>query len=491
MPTEYSARWLAHAVPYENGVTPSKCRQYKYRENENASNESICQSTNFDSSLIMTCDEYVYKTDEITILNEVRTKNDILNCIPKARVLNFTNFIFSTATQFNMNCDENEWKLSMVGSANSLAQFIFMPMAGLLSDRFGRRAVLMCSLLSSAIFGVVRSFASSYVWFVLFEFIEAGLGVGTYSAALILGMELVGANRRVFTGLLVACSNSFGGAFLAITAMYTRNFRTLLRITYVPAFVALFYPLLLPESIRWLMINGYREKAMAIIRKATKNRTTAILSENEENDGPNDANHEASLNEELITDTGGADEQATHLNRDRLSSSTTGSDALKTTNIFNSNVMMIRVAICSACWMTNTFVYFGLSLNVVTFDGNKYINFILVVLAEIPSIFATYFLIERLGRRWSFGGSMLVCGLACIASTLAPNTVPAIGLSLYILAKCSITVSFTVLYVYTAEMFPTNLRHSLLSFCSMVGRIGAIIAPQTPLLVMHLNFKCP
>jgi len=40
--------------------------------------------------------------------------------------------------------------------------------------------------------------------------------------------------------------------------------------------------------------------------------------------------------------------------------------------------------------------------------------------------------------------------------------------------------------MYTAEMFPTEIRHSLLGICSMFGRIGSMVAPQTPLLVSIL-----
>lgn len=56
---------------------------------------------------------------------------------------------------------------------------------------------------------------------------------------------------------------------------------------------------------------------------------------------------------------------------------------------------------------------------------------------------------------------------------------------MFLIGKFAITVSFTVLYVYTSEFFPTNLRHSLLGTCSMFGRIGSMVAPQTPLLVSN------
>jgi hypothetical protein len=56
---------------------------------------------------------------------------------------------------------------------------------------------------------------------------------------------------------------------------------------------------------------------------------------------------------------------------------------------------------------------------------------------------------------------------------------------LFLMGKFAITISFTVVYVYTTEMFPTEIRHSLLGVCAMVGRIGSMIAPQTPLLVSN------
>jgi hypothetical protein len=59
-------------------------------------------------------------------------------------------------------------------------------------------------------------------------------------------------------------------------------------------------------------------------------------------------------------------------------------------------------------------------------------------------------------------------------------------MALFLLGKFSITISFTVVYVYTTEMFPTELRHSLLGVCAMVGRIGSMVAPQTPLLVSNI-----
>lgn len=57
------------------------------------------------------------------------------------------------------------------------------------------------------------------------------------------------------------------------------------------------------------------------------------------------------------------------------------------------------------------------------------------------------------------------------------------SITFFFIGKCFITVSFTGLYVYTSELWPTNIRHSMMGFCSTVGRIGAALAPMAPLLV--------
>lgn len=49
-----------------------------------------------------------------------------------------------------------------------------------------------------------------------------------------------------------------------------------------------------------------------------------------------------------------------------------------------SRVLVIRFIIIVYNWITNAFVYYGLSLNSTSLSGNKYLNYTLVCLIEIP-----------------------------------------------------------------------------------------------------------
>lgn len=58
-----------------------------------------------------------------------------------------------------------------------------------------------------------------------------------------------------------------------------------------------------------------------------------------------------------------------------------------------------------------------------------------------------------------------------------------LSLTVYLIGKSSISAVVTSLYMYTAELYPTECRHNLFAFSSMVGRIGSITAPLTPAIV--------
>lgn len=56
-------------------------------------------------------------------------------------------------------------------------------------------------------------------------------------------------------------------------------------------------------------------------------------------------------------------------------------------------------------------------------------------------------------------------------------------MALYLIGKFSIAMVMTSVYLFTAELFPTKYRHTLLAFASMIGRLGSITAPLTPAFV--------
>ncbi len=74
------------------------------------------------------------------------------------------------------------WQLSLLGGIFSLMQFVFAPFWGTLSDRIGRRPVLLVSLLGSTLSYLLFAYAPNYEW-LLFARAIGGVFAANISAA--------------------------------------------------------------------------------------------------------------------------------------------------------------------------------------------------------------------------------------------------------------------------------------------------------------------
>lgn len=96
---------------------------------------------------------------------------------------------------------------------------------------------------------------------------------------------------------------------------------------------------------------------------------------------------------------------------------------------------------------------------------------------------------EKIGRKKTLFLGMIGSGIFCIVSEFVGGDLA--KTITFVIGKMLITIAFSCLYIYTIEVFPTNLRHRLFSICSVVGRIGSILAPLTPIMVQNVWSRLP
>lgn len=89
--------------------------------------------------------------------------------------------------------------------------------------------------------------------------------------------------------------------------------------------------------------------------------------------------------------------------------------------VLSSRVLVMRAIVLFVLWATNAFVFYGLSLNATSLSGNKYVNFILVCLVEIPGYTLSWIALNKIGRRWALAGSYLLCAFTCAAGGFVPQ----------------------------------------------------------------------
>lgn len=348
---------------------------------------------------------------------------------------------------------------------HSAGLFVALPLTAYVSDNYGRRIAFIATAVAPAFVGIGRSFSQNYVTYVILEFIEAVVGAGVYSSGFILALEMMGLNRRVLGGNIISCTFAVGQAAVALTAWAIPEWRTLTRVIYAPSFIFIFYFFFIEESIRWLLSIGNKKEAARIIFKAAAVNKKKLSSETIRQ-----------LTEEENTAENSKGSQAVGEKQQSL--------ALQ---VLKSRVIMSRLVICSFWWITVTFIYYGLSINSVSLAGNSYVNYILTALVEIPGYCISVLTLDRFGRKSSIMAAFFICGISLVCLPFIPNNLLWLQTCLNLLGKMCISMAFSSIYIYTSELYPTTLRQSLVAICSMSGRVGQVVAPQTPLLMAYME----
>jgi len=150
-------------------------------------------------------------------------------------------------------------------------------------------------------------------------------------------------------------------------------------------------------------------------------------------------------------------------------------------DLFHSRPMTLRTTNMCFQWFSSTMCYYGLSFASTSLSsGGPYMNFMLSVLIEIPGYIFAILVIDCWGRKPVLSVSQIASGLACILCGLLQGyedpAVHGVQVFLSLLGKFGASAAFSIVFLYTAELFHTPIRNQAVGICSLVARIGAALA---------------
>jgi len=183
--------------------------------------------------------------------------------------------------EFNLSKFELGWAVSSL----TLTATVAMILAGPLSDKYGRKRMLLLAALFYTFSALTSAFAPTFILLVLARMI-GGLGIGI--SLIIIPMYIaetapaknrgtmvsinqlnivIGISVAFFTNFLILKLSNSGSVFSNSLRIDEFNWRWMLGIEAIPALVYFFALFYIPKSPRWLILKGKKEEAFSTLKK--------------------------------------------------------------------------------------------------------------------------------------------------------------------------------------------------------------------------------
>ncbi|XP_061348797.1 organic cation/carnitine transporter 4-like [Gastrolobium bilobum] len=377
----------------------------------------------------------------------------------------------TTVSEWGLICGD-KFKVGLVHALFFVGSMIGAGIFGHLSDSFlGRKCCLAVVCALNAIFGCLTALSPNYWTYALLRLLTGFSSGGVGLCAFVLATEPIGPKKRGVAGMSTFYFFSGGIALLSGIAYIFQTWRHLYIASSIPSF--LYIILVLPfifESPRWFLVRGK-------IREATKLMSTIASSNGKQlPDGVLLA-----LDEEA---SASANDNNEHLeNKDAVVGSIL--------DVVRTPITRVRLLLAVALNFLGSLVYYGLSLNVVNLKINLYLNVLLNSVGEMPAFIITAVLLDRFGRKPLTVGTMWFSGFFCLMGSLMSNAVgvwKVVRMVCGVLGIFGMAGTYNLLFIYTAELFPTVVRNAALGCTTQAAQMGAILAPFVVVLGGWLPF---
>ncbi|CAH0719752.1 unnamed protein product, partial [Brenthis ino] len=364
----------------------------------------------------------------------------------------------SIVAEFNLGCQP--WKRTLIGTVHNLGLVFSFVVSGIISDRYGRKVIIVGTPLMVGAAGLLKSVVFDYWSLLILEFLETALGYG--NASMILSLESVSRKNRVAFSCISDILSCIGGAFFGLIAWKIPYWRNMMRAIYAPLLIVVFYIFLIDEGVRWLLAHNRKDEAVRVLNKVAK--INKITLSNKAKD--------------MLTKIGGDKVKAEEIGQ-------SSPETLSVLSVLRSKTILIRMAIMAACFFCSMFVFTGAVINSTSISGNKYINYSVMMLVAVPTRIVTALTLTRFGRKAPICIAYCLCAFFFMASAFVPKSIWWASVLLYMAGKMCSSYGFFSIYVVAMEVFPTTSRNSLTNIANTIGRLGSVLAPQTPLLKQY------
>ncbi|EEC10924.1 organic cation/carnitine transporter, putative, partial [Ixodes scapularis] len=309
----------------------------------------------------------------------------------------------------------------------------------------GRRPAIFAGTLLSLMSGVAVAFASSFSMFNAFRFLASTGHGGITNVAYTIAIECVAPRKRALISMLQEVGWVLGLIVLPGLAYLLTNWGAKF-LTTLPFHH--YFPSIMEESPRWLLVVGRFEAAEAVLHRIVKRNGLHVREI-----------------EKLVLESKEKVELEDKRNKSTI------------LDLFRSWKIAIISISTHVQLAVVVLLYYDLIYKITDFGGSPFINFLLVALLEIPVILGAMVVINYLRRRVIYFILYVPSTVACLTLAFVPADMVWFQLALVMVGKFCVQCAYSVICVQVTECFPTVVRAVALGSALTASRVGAIVAP--------------
>ncbi|KAG5845235.1 hypothetical protein ANANG_G00136650 [Anguilla anguilla] len=362
-----------------------------------------------------------------------------------------------------------DWQVALVSTMVFLGFMVCGAFSGYIADRYGRWKVVFGGFVWSAYFSLLTSFSPSYGWFIFLRSM-VGCGIAGASQGYILKTEFIPAKYRAYLLPLASIFWMAGSMLIIIlgmTVVPVLGWRWMIRLSVLPSLILIVLFQFIPESARFNVSAGNVAGAVATLQRIAKMNRSSMP--------------EGDLAEPVLNDRGSFYVLVSSTFRRTsvlmwyswfVASFAYYGSVLSSSELLEKNLLCIRDPDPEH---HVKHVQEGARCYCIPFGMADYQTLLISCLGEVALIPLNIALLNVVGRKYSLVILQLSSGvffmLVNICSTMFGFTV------LLFLIRSLVSMNFSVVYLYTAEVYPTAVRSIGLGVCTSFSRIGGMIAP--------------
>lgn len=345
------------------------------------------------------------------------------------------------------------------GTAFFLGMLIGASLFGKLADRYGRRNILIGTVMLDVVFGLLSVFANDFTLLLFLRFMTGIAVGGTLPVDYAMMAEFLPPARRgrwlVFLeGFWAAGTVAVAlVAWAASSAGVTDTWRWIFAATVIPGLAGIWFRLGIPESPMYLLGKGRNEEVKAV------------------------------LDHVLVTN--GKPPLGPQVTITRPAASQGGS-------IFSPQLIRTTIFIL-AVWFLVSVSYYGIFTWVpakLASEGFGFVRgygfLVIVALAQLPGYALAAYGVEKWGRRPTLAGFLVASTIGCTMFTVA--TTPVFIAASLLLMSFALLGTWGALYAYTPELYPTSLRGTGMGAAGAMARLGGLLAPSVIVTLFAQSF---